>query len=230
MNIVIAGDGEVGSHLAELLASEDHNITIVDPHEELLRMVESHLDLMTITGDSTSISTLKQANIQKADLLISVLHNEQINIVTAILGKKLGAKRTIARINNPEFLNEENKELFKSLGVDYLVSPESIAAKEIVKLLNYPSVTEVFEFSEGKLSLFLLKLDKKSAVVNKTLNQVALEHPHLKNINIFLCNLQRYNIFRCFNDTLFAAHTQISASFSSRYRKEEMITQPEHFL
>ncbi len=87
MNIVIAGDGEVGLHLAKELANENHDITIVDPHEELLKMVESHTDLMTITGDSTSIDILKSANIKKADLLISVVHDEQINIITAIWAK-----------------------------------------------------------------------------------------------------------------------------------------------
>lgn len=96
MNIIIAGDGEVGFHLAKMLSGENHNITIVDPHQELLKLIESHSDLMTITGDSTSISVLEQANIRRADLLISVVHDEKINITTCVLGKKLGAKRTIA--------------------------------------------------------------------------------------------------------------------------------------
>ena len=100
MNIIIAGDGEVGLHLAQELSSlENQNITIVDPHEDLLKQVESHTDLLAIRGDSTSIETLKNANVKKADLLISVLHDERINLITAALGKQLGAKKTIARIN-----------------------------------------------------------------------------------------------------------------------------------
>ncbi|MCK4638639.1 MAG: NAD-binding protein, partial [Bacteroidales bacterium] len=106
MDIVIAGDGEVGLYIAKELAAENHNITIVDPHEELLKMVESNTDLMTITGDSTSISVLENANVKKADLLISVVHDEKINIITSILGKKLGAKRTIARVNSLENLTK----------------------------------------------------------------------------------------------------------------------------
>ena len=98
MNIIIAGDGEVGFHLAKMLHDENHDITIVDPHEELLMMLESHTDIMTITGDCTSVSVLNKARINKADLLISVLHDEQTNLISCILGKKLGAKRTIARI------------------------------------------------------------------------------------------------------------------------------------
>lgn len=179
MNIVIAGDGEVGLHLAKELASENHNITIVDPHEELLKMVESHTDLMTITGDSTSIHVLRNANVKKADLLISVVHDEQINIITAILGKKLGAKKTIARVNSLENLTEENKEVYQQLGIDFLVCPEAIAAEEIITLLHQSAATEIFEFSEGKLSLFLIKLERGAPALNKTLSEIASEYSHL---------------------------------------------------
>ncbi|MBW6491362.1 MAG: Trk system potassium transporter TrkA [Lentimicrobium sp.] len=179
MNIIIAGDGEVGFHLAKMLSVENHNITIVDPHQELLKMIETHTDLMTITGDSTSISVLEQANVRRADLLISVVHDEKINITTCVLGKKLGAKRTIARVDNTEYLTVENREIMRSLGIDAMVCPERIAAKEIVRLLSQTAATEIFDFSEGRLSLFLIKLDEKALVLNKTLNQIAKEYPKL---------------------------------------------------
>jgi len=179
MNITIAGDGEVGFHLAKLLSGEHHNITIVDPHEELLKLIESHTDLMVVTGDSTSIKVLENANVKRADLLIAVVHDEQINIVTCILGKKLGARQTIARIKNAEYLTAENSKLFETLGIDALVCPESIAAEELVRLLQQPAATEVFDFSEGRLMLFLVRLDEKSLVLNKTLNDIAHEHPKL---------------------------------------------------
>lgn len=179
MNIIIAGDGEVGFHLAKMLSGENHNITIVDPHQELLKLIESHSDLMTITGDSTSIRVLEQANIKRADLLISVVHDEKINITTCVLGKKLGAKRTIARINNTEYLTIENREIMRSLGIDAMVCPERIASKEIVRLLSQTAATEIFDFSEGRLSLFLVKLDEKAIVLNKTLTQIAKENPKL---------------------------------------------------
>ncbi len=179
MNIIIAGDGEVGLHLAQELANENHDITIIDQHEDLLKMVESHTDLMTIMGSPTCISVLKNANIKKADLLISVVHNENINLITAMLGKQLGAKSTIARVNNLENLSEENIQIFKNLGIDSLVCPEDIAAQEIIGLLKQTAATEVFDFSDGKLSLFLIKLEENAPVVNKTLNQIAEEYPHL---------------------------------------------------
>src|SRR3989339_991442 len=179
MNIIIAGDGEVGFHLAKMLSNNDHNITIVDPDQELIKMVESQSEALAITGDSTSIEVLEQAKVKKADLMISVLHDERINIVTSVLAKKLGAKRCIARITNPEYLTPHNKQIFKALGIDAIVSPESLAAKEIGKLLRNPAATEIFDFSEGLLSLFLLKLDSKALILNKTLDNIAAENEHL---------------------------------------------------
>ena len=179
MNIVIAGDGEVGLHLAQELALENHNITIVNPHEDLINLVESHIDLMAIKGDSTSVNVLKSANTKKADLLISVLHDERINIITAGLGKQLGAKRTIARVNNLEYLEPANQAFFNQMGVDSVVCPEAIVADEIANLLNQTAATEIFDFSDGKLFLFLIKLSETAPVANKTLNQVAEDHTHL---------------------------------------------------
>ena len=179
MNIIIAGDGEVGLHLAQELATENQNITIVDPHEDLLKMIEAHTDLLTITGDSTSIEVLQNANIKKADLLISVLHDERTNIVTAALAKQLGAKKTIARVNNLEYLKEENIARFNKMGIDALVCPEEIVANEIAHLLSQTAATEVFDFSKGKLFLFLIKLEENAPVIDKSLNDIVSMFPHL---------------------------------------------------
>lgn len=175
MNIIIAGDGEVGFYLAEALVNSDHNITIVDPHEELLKMVESHTDLMTITGESNSVAVLKQANVAKADLVISVLHDEHINIMTAILAKKLGAEKVIARVNTLENISEESQLVYKELGIDYLISPEDIAGLEVIRLLQQPEATEIYDLSDGKLSVFLIRVEEDAPVVGKTLNQIASE-------------------------------------------------------
>ncbi|HRZ78038.1 MAG TPA: Trk system potassium transporter TrkA, partial [Bacteroidales bacterium] len=180
MNIVIAGDGEVGFHLAKMLSGESHNITIVDPHKELLRLVESHSDLLTITGDSTSVGILESARVNRADLLLAVVHDEHTNLLTCILGKRLGAKRTIARINNTEYLEDEYTAFFRSIGVDELVCPERIAAQEIIKLLRQAAATEIFDFSGGNLQLFLIKLDENSLVIGKTLDEIAQENANLE--------------------------------------------------
>lgn len=179
MDIVIAGDGEVGFHLAKLLSEDNHNITIVDPHQGLLKMVESHTDLLTITGDSTSFGVLENANVHKADLLISVVHDEKTNILTCSLGKKLGAKKTICRINNLEYLTERNLELFKEMGIDELVCPERIAADEIIHLFDQVAATEVVDFTKSKLSLFLIRLEKDAKVIGKSLMEIAHSNPEM---------------------------------------------------
>lgn len=177
MKIIIAGDGEVGFYLAKLLRGENHDITIVDPNEELLKMVESHADLLTIVGDSTDPRVLRDASVEKADLLVSVLHDQRTNLLTASLGKMLGAKKTIARISDPFLLRKENKDVFYLMGIDEVVSPETMAADDISEILKQSAVREAFNLSDGKLSIFTLKLAEGSAVVNKPLKEVAKECP-----------------------------------------------------
>jgi len=174
-----AGDGEVGFYLAEALVNSNHNITIVDPHEELLKLVESHADLMTIVGESNSVAVLKKANVAKADLVISVLHSEPINILTAILAKKLGAKYTIARVNTLQNLNAENQKTYNELGIDLLLSPEDIAGHEVIKLLQQPAAIEIFELSGKKLMVLLIRIDSDATVVNLSLNDIAAKYEYL---------------------------------------------------
>lgn len=176
MNIFIAGDGEVGFYIAEALVNSNHDITIIDPHEELLKLVESHTDLLTIVGESNSVSVLKQAGVDKADLVISVLHNETVNIITAILAKKLGAKNTIARVNTMQNLSIENRKIYEDLGIDYLVSPEDIAGNEVVNLIKTPEVYEMFNLTDDKLSVFLIKIEENAPIIDKTLIQIAKEY------------------------------------------------------
>ncbi|MBQ0111836.1 MAG: Trk system potassium transporter TrkA [Bacteroidales bacterium] len=180
MNIIIAGDGEVGFHLAKTLSKVKHNITVVDPHSDLLDMLQSESDLLTITGNSTSIETLKEANVSSCDLLISVLHQESINIITCMLGKKLGAKRTIARVSSIEYLDEVNKNMFKTFGIDEMVCPERIAAKEITNLLNSSTATEIFEFSHGLLSIYMTRIESDVSFVDKTVAETAKLFPQLE--------------------------------------------------
>jgi len=179
MNIIIAGDGELGAYIAKLLAGQNHNITMINPNKDFIEEIDSHLDLLTIVGDATQIEVLRDAKTNKADLVISVMHDEQPNIVTAMIAKKLGAKRTIARVSNIDNLSVENKRFFRELGIDNLISPENIASVEIVKLLKQSAADEIFDFSEGKLSLFSIKLDERAMVINKSLNEIADEHKDL---------------------------------------------------
>jgi len=175
MRIVIAGAGEVGTHLAKMLSNEQHDIVIIDPEENRLKPIDSSLDVMTFLGSATSVDLLKETLGKKTDLFIAVAHLEDTNITAAILAKRLGAVKTIARIDNREYLEPTTKEFFKSLGIDSLIYPELIAAKEVLGLLHETGTTEFMEFSGGMLSLYVQKLEENAPVVNKRLRDVTLE-------------------------------------------------------
>lgn len=173
MRIIIAGAGEVGSHLAKMLSQEKHDIILIDPDEEKLKHISASLDVMTRAGSSTSISLLIDCDIKRADLLIAVATSEETNITTSILGKKLGAARTIARIDNQEYLYPKYVDYFTSLGVDYMIYPEKIASREVVGLLEQTGSTDQVSFEGGKLTLFAIKLEEDAPIINKTLLETA---------------------------------------------------------
>ncbi len=173
MKIIIAGVGEVGMYLAKMLATEHHQIVVMDVREEQLEEVSTHFDVLTVQGSATSFGKLKEAGVKNADLFIAVTHELEVNITACILSKKLGAKRTIARIDNREYLLPINKAHFISLGIDSLVYPQMLAAREIVNLLSQTGTSEVFNFSGGSLSLFVLRLDENALVIDKTLQEAA---------------------------------------------------------
>lgn len=178
MNIIIAGAGEVGFHLAKMLSDENHQITIIDKNEARLHQIAETSDVVPVPGIATSISTLEKAGVSRCDLFIAVSPAEEqdVNVVSALLAKQLGAKRVTARINNKEYLKNENRVIFTELGIDLLFYPERIAAHEIIDLLKQSGTSEFMDFSGGRLQLIVLKLLESSLIVNKSLKQVAEEN------------------------------------------------------
>jgi len=173
MKIVIAGAGAVGTHLAKMLSNEDHDIILLDSDEDKLKVIDSHQDLLTVVGSCSSIGDLKEANIKKADLFIAVTESEETNITAAILAKRLGAKRTIARIDNQEYMLPENKDYLKNLGIDELIYPERLAAKEVISYLKQSGTRQLYEFSDSKLFLYAIKISSKSIIMDKTICEAA---------------------------------------------------------
>lgn len=179
MRIIIAGMGDVGYHLAKQLSSEAHDIIAIDTNQQRLSYTDSMTDILTINGSSTSIKILKEAKIEKADLIVAVTSSEEVNITTAILGKRLGAKRTIARVSNAEYMQFENTVNFQAMGIDFMIYPEELAAMEVVRLINRTAATDVIEFEKGKISVIGLRLDKNAPVIHQKLIEVAKENPSL---------------------------------------------------
>lgn len=180
MKIVVAGAGDVGFHLAELLAFENQDIVLIDTNQEVLDYAATHLDVMTLRGDSSSINTLEQANIGRAALVLAVTTSEKNNLLTAILAKKMGARQTIARVNNQEYLEPGQRETFRELGVDTLISPQELAAEEIFRLVNQCSFTDIFEFENGKINLVGITLDDYSPIVNKKVSDINWQYNQLE--------------------------------------------------
>jgi trk system potassium uptake protein TrkA len=179
MKIVIAGAGDVGFHLAELLAFENQDIVLIDTNQDVLDYAATHLDVLTLRGDASSIDVLEQASIGRVDLFLAVTTSEKTNLIASILAKKMGARQTVSRVSNQEYLVGEQRQLFKELGIDSLISPRQLAAREIQRLINQCSYTDIFEFEEGKITLVGLTLDDYSPLLDKRLSEFSLDGQNL---------------------------------------------------
>ncbi|KAA6308472.1 Trk system potassium uptake protein TrkA, partial [termite gut metagenome] len=153
MRIVIAGAGEVGIHLAKLLSREKQDIVLMDENEEKLSALDSNFDLMTVTASPTSIAGLQDAKTANADLFIAVTPSESCNITACMLAGNMKAKKTLARIDNYEYLLPKNKEFLQNMGIHSLIYPEMLAAKEITTSMRMSWIRQWWEFCGGALIL-----------------------------------------------------------------------------
>jgi len=172
MKIVIAGAGDVGFHLAELLAFEQRDIVLIDNNQDVLDYAATHLDVMTLRGDASSIEILEQAQVSRAGLVLAVTTSEKTNLLTAILAKKMGARQTIARVKTMDYLEDEQRKMFEELGVDALIAPSQLAAEEIQRLIGQCSFTDIYEFEEGRINLVGLTLGEFSPLANVKLSEL----------------------------------------------------------
>ena len=172
MKIIIAGAGNVGTHLAKLLSREKQDIILMDDDEEKLSALSNNFDLMTVTASPSSISGLKEVGVKEADLFVAVTPDESRNMTACMLAHNLGAQKTVARIDNYEYLFPKNKEFFKKLGVDSLIYPEMLAAKEIVSSMRMSWVRQWWEFCGGALILIGAKMREKAEILNIPLHQL----------------------------------------------------------
>ncbi|MDE5773639.1 MAG: Trk system potassium transporter TrkA [Muribaculaceae bacterium] len=166
MKIIIAGAGEVGTHLAKMLSTENQDIILVDSDQARLDDLDSNYNLMTCQGSTSSFQTLRDIGVEECDLYIAVTPFETRNITSCAIAKKLGAKKTVGRIDNSEFLRDKNKQILKSIGVDYLIYPENLAALEINTALSHNWARYWGELHDGKLLLIGVKLHQDSDLLN----------------------------------------------------------------
>ncbi len=169
MKIVIAGAGEVGSHLAKMLSVENHSITVIDDNERRLDSLAATADVITVEGDITIFDDLRKADVAHSDLFIAVGQDENSNLISAMLAKQLGSRKVVSRIDKDEYLLPGNKEIFINMGIDYMFYPEKEAAEEVIKLLGNSSTSEYVDFSGGKLVLVAFRVEEGSPLINKSL-------------------------------------------------------------
>ncbi|MCL1938402.1 MAG: Trk system potassium transporter TrkA [Candidatus Azobacteroides sp.] len=171
MKIIIGGAGEVGTHLSKLLSQEDQDIVLMDVNDERLSF-SNGLEIMTVQGSPTSINDLKIAGIKNADMFVAVTPEESTNMTACMLAHGLGVKRTIARVDNDEYLHPQNLDFFAKLGVDSLICPETLVAEEIISTLKQPWTRQWWEIANGKLVLIGVKVRENSPIVNKSLKEL----------------------------------------------------------
>lgn len=179
MKVVIAGAGEVGTHLARMLSNEDHDIVLMDDSTEKLSKISSEVDLMTITGSAHSFQDLKLTGLDTANLFIAVTPFEERNVLACAMASYLGVARTIARINNSEYLMTRYRAKLNNLGINELIYPESLAAKEIVASIKQTGTRQLIEFSEGKLLLLGIKVRSDAPILNRCFEDLAKENEHI---------------------------------------------------
>ena len=172
MKIIIAGCGEVGSHLAKLLSREEQDITVIDEDSSKLAVLDSNYNLLTVQGRPTSFKTLRQAGVEGCDLFIAVTPFETRNIVSCAIAKSLGAEKTVARVDTFEFKDPANRSFFASIGADDMIYPEYLAALEIITALNHNWARHWFELHEGELILVGVKLRDNAPLIGKYLKDL----------------------------------------------------------
>lgn len=172
MKIIIAGAGAVGTHLAKLLSKERHDITLIDEDSERLEGISSNFELLTICASPSSIATLKEAEAGKADLFIGVTPDEAHNMTCCILASKLGARKTVARVDNYEYTRPEHREFFKTVGIGSIIYPEMLAGAEIMHNIKHSWVRQWLEVQNGALVMLGVKVRTDAGLLNTPLREL----------------------------------------------------------
>ena len=171
MKVVIVGAGAVGTHLSKLLSREHQDCVLIDDNEERLSTLSDY-DVMTYNASPTSIKALKEAGTQHADLFVGVTPEETTNLTACMIAHQLGAKKTVARIDNYEYLSPQNKELFRNMGIDSLIYPEVLAAIDINNGLKLSWVRQRWDVHDGALTLLGIKLRETAEILNQPLREL----------------------------------------------------------
>ena len=188
MNIVIVGDGKVGATLVEYLSLENHNVVVIDRDQKVVEQMVNNFDVMGICGNGASYDIQVEAGVEDADVFVAVTSSDELNILSCLVAKKIGAEHTIARVRNPEYLKQ--LPFFKDeLGLSMVINPELDAANEIAKVLRFPNAINIESFYRGKVDLAELKLEEGNPLCDMKLMDIFNTFKY----RVLICAVQRKN-------------------------------------
>ena len=157
MKIIVVGGGKVGTALCRSLVAENHDVVLIEQDEAVLNHITKRYDIIGIVGNGANFKVLEQANIEDCDIFISMTEHDEVNMVSAVLAKKMGAKETVVRVRNPEYSNPYFKEK-NILGFSLVVNPEQLAARSIANIIDFPNALSVEHFANGRVALMEFKV------------------------------------------------------------------------
>ena len=166
MKIIVVGGGKVGTALCRSLVAENHDVVLIEQDEAVLNHITKRYDIIGIVGNGANFKVLEQANIESCDIFVSLTEQDEVNMVSAVLAKKMGAKETIVRVRNPEYSNPYFKEK-NILGFSLVVNPEQLAARSIANIIDFPNALSVEHFANGRVTLMEFKIKEDSPLWEK---------------------------------------------------------------
>jgi len=177
--IIILGCGEVGYNLARMLCYEHHDIVLIEEKNEKLKKAQDHLDVKVVQGSGSDFSTLEQAGINNADMLVAVTDKDEVNILACMIANQYGVEKKVARVKNKRFIQEDAPLNSKKLNIDLIIHPESVVAGAVVKLLNQTAATDILEFADGKIVLIGIQLDRTTELIDLSMADAATKYEGL---------------------------------------------------
>ena len=187
MKIIVVGGGKVGTALCRSLVAENHDVILIEKDESVLNHITKRFDIIGILGNGANFKILEQADVENCDIFISMTEYDEVNMVSAVLAKKMGAKETIVRVRNPEYSNSYFKEK-NILGFSLVVNPELLTARYIANIIDFPNALSVEHFANGRVALMEFKIRPDSNLCDMSLSQFRKKYG-----NVIVCAIERGN-------------------------------------
>lgn len=179
MRAIIIGAGKIGFNIAKILAKENHDVTVIEKQEERGKIIQEYLDIQVLVGNGASESVLEEAGVKEANLVVAVTEVDEVNMIACMLAKNYGVQKTVARVRNHEYANNNKRGHGVFPGIDFIINPELVTAKEIAKLVAVPEALDVVYYAEGKIQLLELKIPENAPVANKYIRDLKFDAPFL---------------------------------------------------